>query len=191
MEQFEELMSLLRSDYVASEYGRRFAGDPTAFAHFAARESRVNPVAAAFARTVFGNLRQGWDQAILPRNPYLINLHCWLLGRDDGHSVRYAALTFNVERGMHNLLRVKGSTGGRNIEGLDGRNIRVALHGHCGEEATVRFSQDRMIPIGSTEFSQDDRLDLHIPSLAAADICRVHSNLRQMSVPWWRGENAG
>ncbi|MBN1588539.1 MAG: hypothetical protein JW888_03400 [Pirellulales bacterium] len=184
MDQFVELMSLLGSDYIASEYGRRYAEDPTAFPDFGTRKNCTNPFTMTFGKAVRGNLRQGWDQAILPRTPYLINLHCWLLGRDDGDSVRLAASTFSGERGMHNLLRVKGLTGGRNVEGLDGRNIRAALR-KCGKEVTMSIWEDRMIHIGATEFPQDDRLDLRIPSIAAADISRVHSNVRQMAIPWY------
>ena len=187
LDQFTELMGLWLSDYVASEYGRQFEGDRKAFPKFAANEcgkDLAKPLGTACA----GKLRRGWDKGILPREPYLINLHCWLLGRDSDNSVRLAAMTFCGERGMHNLLRIKGATG-RNTDMMEGMNIRAGLNGHCGEEATLTFWQDRMIPFGSPEFPSDDRLDLRIPGIAAVDVSRVYTELSQIILPWYENDS--
>ena len=182
MDQFLKLGCLWGSDYIASQFGRRYGGVPSAFPTFDARESSPNPITTIFGRAQLCNLRSGWHEKILPHNPFLINLHCWLLGRDDGDSVRFAALTFCAERGMHNLLRVKGATGGRNVEGLDGRNLRAVFD--VNGEAVVTIWNDRMIPIGALDFPEDDRLELRVPSLAAADISRIHMNEGPFAVPW-------
>jgi hypothetical protein len=185
LDQFAKLGCLWRTDYVASEFGRQNADDPMASSAYDSRRSLEEPNGTALGTAIYRRLRRGWRKDVLPSNPYLINLHCWLLGRDNGDSVRFAALTFCAERGMHNLLRVKGLTGGRNVERLDGRNLRISLCGDGDEEAVVSIWNDRMIPIGAADFPEDTRLDLRIAALAAIDISRIHANNEQITMPWY------
>jgi hypothetical protein len=184
LDQFAMLCQLLGLDYVASEYGRRYSSDSTAFPPFQASADWSDPMTAALGRTKCCHLSEGWREGILPRNPYLIYLHCWLLGRDDGTSIRLAAWTYCAERGMHNLLQIKGSTGGRNVEGLDGRNLRAVFSTESGEDGVLSIWNDRMISSGTADFPSDDRLDLGVSALAAADISRVQTNLGTISLPW-------
>jgi hypothetical protein len=87
---------------------------------------------------------------------------------------------------MHNLLRIKGATGGRNVEGLDGRNVRAVLSGKDGEDGIVTVWTDRMVRSGAADFPLDNRLDLDVGALAAADISRVHMNNEEYVVlPWY------
>ena len=188
LDQFAMLCGLLGFDYVASEYGRRNANDPAAFPLNASTTDLSNPIEAALGKVKCGRLPAGWHEGILPRNPYLINLHCWLLGRDYGNSLRFAAWTYCAERGMHNLLRIKGSTGGRNVELQDGRNLRTIWTTEDGDDAVVTFWNDRMIPSGAADFPSDNRLDLRVPALAAADISRVHMNQEAISFPWYESD---
>ena len=183
LDQFVALMSMLGSDYVASQYARTFAGNPEAFPDYSRAEDQEGAVVKALGRATAGNIPGGWENAILPRRPYLINMHCWLLGENKGDSVQLAALTYGCERGMHNLLRIKGATLGKNVEHLDGRNIRAA-HGPLGKEATITLWQDRMIDIGTIDFPKDDRLDLRVGSIAAADIVRIHNSEAPLT-PWY------
>ncbi len=182
MEQFAKLMMLLRSDYVASEFGRRHAQDPTAIPEFDSKDASDESIRLGRFRPT--QLHSGWDAEILPKDPYLVNVQCWLIGRDDGGSVRFSALTYCTERGMHNLLRVKGSTLVRNIEVSADINIRAALGSTCGESAILSLWQDRLIPIGTYQFPRDERLDLRIPAIPAADITRAYSH-ESLGVPWY------
>ena len=79
LDQFAMLCGLLGFDYVASEYGRRNADDPTAFPLNDTITDLSNPAEAAFGKVNVGVYRR-MARGILPRNPYLINLHCWLVG---------------------------------------------------------------------------------------------------------------
>jgi hypothetical protein len=85
---------------------------------------------------------------------------------------------------MHNLLRIKGSTGGRNVEGLNGRNIRAVFSTENGDDAIVTVWNDRMIRAGAPDFPSDDRLGVLVPALAAADISRVHMKHEGIRLPW-------
>ncbi len=87
---------------------------------------------------------------------------------------------------MHNLLRIKGATLGKNVERSDGRNIR-AVYGPPGGEATITLWHDRMVPLGTAEFPSDDRLDLRVESVAAADISIIHSRDGEPLTPWFEG----
>ena len=80
---------------------------------YSTAEDQEGAVVKALGRSTAGNIPGGWENAILPRRPYLINVHCWLLGENKGDSVQLAALTYGCERGMHNLLRIKGATSGK------------------------------------------------------------------------------
>ncbi len=189
LDQFAKLCTLVGFDYCASEYGRRHSNDTTAFPPDGALPTMPDPATGAFGKAKYGYLPKGWQETILPRNPYLINLHCWVLGRDDGDSLRLAAWTYCAERGMHNLLRIKGKTGGRNVEGLDGRNLRVVFSTENGDDAVLTVWNDRMISAGTADFPSDERLDLGISALAAADISRVHMNQGAIPLPWYEADN--
>jgi len=152
LDQFARLCGLVGFDYVASEYGRKHANDPSAFPAYEASTDLVSPADMVFGKTTCRNLPAGWHEHFLPRNPYLINVHCWLVGRDEGKSLRFAAWTYCAERGMHNLLRIKGSTGGRNVEGMNGRNVRAVFSTDSFKDAIVTVWNDRMIPSGGLTF---------------------------------------
>jgi hypothetical protein len=184
LDQFARLCGLMGFDYVASEYGRRYSNDPKALPPDEECTVAPDAMTRAVGKVTGRRLPAGWHEQVLPRNPFLINLHCWLVGRDDGNSLRLAAWTYCAERGMHNLLRIKGSASGRNVEGLDGRNLRAVFSTEDGDGAVVTLWRDRMISKGTADFPSDDRLDLDISALAAADISRVHMD-QTVSLPWY------
>jgi hypothetical protein len=184
MDQFAKLAFLLRTDFIASQYGRQHAKNPAEFPISTPCQRSISPVASAFGNAVGIKLDPDWRGKVLPRTPFLLNLHCWLLGRNQGDSIRFSALTFCGERGLHNLLRTKGVAGGRNIEAIDGRNVRVGLDGKNDEEAILTVWNDRIVPIGAADFPRDRRLEMNPTGLAAADITRAHMNLEKIDLPW-------
>ena len=49
----------------------------------------------------------------------------------------------------------------------------------------VTLWKDRMVPIGSPDFPKDDRLELRVSSIAAADISRMHASDEGIEIPWY------
>jgi hypothetical protein len=183
MDQFAKLGKLLTGDYLACQFGRRQIDDSKTLPQFVSEATDPLGLGQAYVRP----LHRGWHEQLLPNSPFLVNLHCWLLGRDDGESVRFSAMTYCAERGMHHLFRIKGVTGGRNVEGLNGRNLRANMVSE--EEAVVTIWQDRLIHLGARDYPADDRLDLRVPSLAAADISRAHST-EAFDLPWYEPDSS-
>lgn len=184
MDQFAKLCYLIRGDYVASQYGRYHSKDRSAFPRLRKQHRRKDELNTAFGRCVYGHVPRGWREGILPRNPFLINIHCWLLGESDEHTVGLSALTFCAERGIHNLLATKASTGGRNVKDGSVMNPRSVFAGDGNCEMTVTFCHDRMIEIGTKEFPTDPRLRVSAKRVAALDISRVHNNDEGIELPW-------
>ncbi|MEQ8790830.1 MAG: hypothetical protein RIC55_31325 [Pirellulaceae bacterium] len=177
LDQFVKLMKVLCNDYVASQFGRSTGVDE--FPRFPAHDVELFGLGQVMMRNLTGR----WAEELLPSNPYLLNFHCWLLGQYDAHTVPLAATTFCAERGMHNLLKAKGENDGRNAAGLGGENLRAAISG-LSDEAIVTAWRDRMVSIGKPDFPSDDRLDLRVNALPAADISRMHSPDAEFQFPW-------
>jgi hypothetical protein len=181
MDQLATLASLIGADYVASQFGLRRHADAAHAPNLGGRESSRECGIDVFGQAAALKLGPNWKSEILPLNPYLLNIQCWLLGVPAKHGVRFAVLNYCAERGMHNLLQVKGVTRGRNVDGFHGRNIRA---GFSNEAAVVTIWNDRYVPIGSNDFPRDARLDHRVDRLAAADMLRVHMNQEGLSLPW-------
>ncbi len=175
MEQFFKLGHFLATHYLAAEFGRKYVAKPDDFPTYQPKES----IETIFLRH---DLPEGWERTVLPTRTYGLNLHCWLLGAKSEDNVRFASQTFCAERPMHRLLQTKGTTGGLNVEGLDGRNVRI---GGRGPQAVVaNITQEKRIPIGSADCPSDDRLDLRVESFPEFDLIRAVNNNEGEKMIW-------
>lgn len=110
-----------------------------------------------------------WQANALPNNPYLVNLHCWLLAEPANEMSRLATMTFCAERPMHDLLKTKGECEGRNISDTSGMNMRIGF-GVSGESDSALIGLDRVVPYGSRSLASDGRLNVRLKGLPAADL---------------------
>lgn len=184
MDQFLTLCQLLSKDYIACEFGRRYAAEPQHFQTRALRTPPSDPFGLSIGDAEVCSLRDGWKSTILPHNPFLVNLHCWLFGMGDAESVQLATFTFCAERPMHNLLRIKGATSGRNYEESEGKNIHVGFPGPTDQEGVAMIWKDRMVRHGATDFPVDARLSLGISELPAITIGQLFNSRDDVKFPW-------
>ena len=174
MEQFLKMCDLVASDYAACAFARSHERIVEEHANRVA----VSPADGALKRLYESkvtclNLHEDWMQTTFPKNPYVINLHCWLLGAERDDERQFAAMTFCAERPMYRLLFTKGHCGGRNIANAAGCNLRMSCSLVGGPGETASLGRDRIVPYGSRSFPRDERLDLRIEGLPAADLSKV------------------
>jgi len=161
VEQFTKLVTMLREHYCAVEFGRKYVANPERFPVHPTKD-----VMGFEGDVLRHDLGLNWRNTILPRNPYQISVECWLVETSSVDTIRLSASTFLAERPMHNLLRIKGATGGLNVEGLDGQNIRL-LRGRTSSTSAV-IGNEKRVTAGSVHYPSDSRPEVTVDSL-----------------PWW------
>ncbi len=121
-EQFYKLLWLIDTQYRGMLLARAFSADP---ARFRTWELRMDEETFAHAFEPGDNIAlemapETYDE-LLPRLYTPVEMTCYVLGTG------LTAMTFDAEREMEELLRIKASTEGLNTDLLGGRNCHISL----------------------------------------------------------------
>jgi hypothetical protein len=181
MEQFAKLGGLVRRHYRTMLFGNEIAKNPNRFpCHRDGRAGgTIGP--SADGNVLAYEAKVDDVDGLLPKDPYLMNMHCWYLGDCTGGVCRFATLTFCAERPMYQLLNVKGATGGRNTELMGDKNIHIRPRAGPeakGDEVYGLVMKDRAIEVGSRSFPADDRLTLNLANFPAFDLVLAANNIQ-------------
>tara|TARA_R110002124_G_scaffold45486_18_gene137608 strand:+ start:4643 stop:6547 length:1905 start_codon:yes stop_codon:yes gene_type:complete len=166
MDQFIMLGEYLQSHYLASELGRDI----------------LNNGETRGSESVQYNLSLDWKDYILPNNPCVLSIHCWLFDTSAG-KIRICPLVFSLESSMHRLLSIKGKTSGLNIDDPYGRNIRIVNTSPNHQRAYL--SKELMVSKGSNNFPEDSRLDTRLSKLPALDLREWERKHEDFSPVWY------
>ncbi len=172
MDQFVKLCRFAKEHYLAYRLGHCMSETPASFPTYT--------VASKNGKTHLEchDLQSGWETAVLPQSPYYLNLHCWLLAPGP----RLCTFTFCAERPMYKMLRVKGCTGGLNVNRDDRRNLRV---GEVRSGPVAFVTSEEQIPFGHDSLPNDGRLDLRISSMTATDLTHVVNQQEDVRPVWF------
>jgi hypothetical protein len=171
-EQFYKLQWLLDTHYRGMLLADRYAVDPLSFSIRAL--PRIDPlVEQAFYldhAILIERSRQLLDD-VLPAAWLPLPLSCLILGVD-----WLTSTAFIAERGMSRLLRIKGETGGLNVDRLGGRNCHIwtapiNLPWRLRDSAII--AQDRRLQLPSTPSVAVPLLDFQQAIMTAETVPRV------------------
>ena len=130
-------------------------------------------------------LDPAWENEFLPKHPFKLNLHCWLIGPGNGDHCDFMALSFCAERPMHHLLSTKGRTAGLNADRSDGHNTRLGSSSKSGTDVFMVLDEEIISP-GSTDFPFDDRLGDKLTPVPWADWVYAVNDKEAVSPAWFR-----
>jgi hypothetical protein len=121
VEQFYKLWWFLDTHYRGMLMAKEYERDPLRYPHLrlpdGPRQREVFDPTNGFL------LERGTErmQAVLPSRFSFVSVECWLIGK------AMTRLTFGAEMRMHDVIKVKGATGGLVSDGLLGRNLHPWL----------------------------------------------------------------
>jgi hypothetical protein len=131
------------------------------------------------------DLRAGWKDDVLPKKPFKLNFHCWLLEPPNGGACRFMPFSFCAERPMHRMLRTKGNANGLNVDCFGGRNIRI-LPSQTSEKSEVAFLfNEQQVTIGASDCPADRRVDTRFPEIPWGDLVAAINNNERVPPTWF------
>lgn len=130
-----------------------------------------------------------WESLLSPKQPYLANVHCWLVDDTTPPVSRIAAMTFCAERPMYHLLKTKGQFLGSNIPDSSGVNLRIGFAQPGGLKPFGFIGRDRHVAYGTKSFPSDDRLNLKIGGVPAMDLMLLINRKADYRLPYLESES--
>ena len=129
MEQFYKLIYLLDTHYRSCLIACAFANFPSMFEDVSTSNMPGLWDVADPRDAVVKSMPYRFDQRVLPLNFRPVSVQCWLIGGDPAR-LSMSRLSFLAEREMSQVIRAKGSTGGKNTALLSGRNCHRCFLPH-------------------------------------------------------------
>jgi hypothetical protein len=169
MNQVSKLFEMVAADYASFRYAT-FANEALDVHAKQLRSADSESGRIFETNSVLCRLEEDWHTAALPKKPYLLNLHCWLLDGPCQDSVGLTATSFCIERPMHELLQVKARCRGANADRTDRINLRISYAAPNRVAPQAMIARDRIVALGSRCFPTDKRLDLRIDGMPALDL---------------------
>ncbi|MBN1590842.1 MAG: hypothetical protein JW888_15120 [Pirellulales bacterium] len=125
LEQFRKFGYLLDTHYRSSLIAEAFSDTPENLLEQVSPGETPHDCVEPGDRCIL-DLPPRFTEWVLPRNASPVTVDCHRLA-GDGERMKIASLRFGFQREMLRLLEIKGKTGGRNTDLLDGRNCHLAI----------------------------------------------------------------